>query len=158
MPIAPTRAEIDQLFADAGWHPARDESERVRELAEFVIADLAAHGCQVTLFPEAEAFLRSYGFLDVPFFPGAGRTDHFHTCARFCGDMAEQISDTMDDTQHPVFPIGWERIENGLVAMDPDKRMFYLHHTGIYYAGTGMHEAFSNLYTVRLQPIEEYLC
>ncbi|MGX1756927.1 SUKH-3 domain-containing protein [Streptomyces lydicus] len=157
MAIAPTPEEIDELFTNAGWQPDRDVSERVGELTEFVIADLAAHGCQVRLFPEAEAFLRSYGFLDVPFFPAAGHTDRFNTCAKFCSNMAEQISETMDDTQQPVFPVGWERIENGLVVMDPNNRMYYLHHTGTYFAGTGMHEAFSNLRTVQLQPIEEYL-
>ncbi|WP_371127328.1 SUKH-3 domain-containing protein [Streptomyces sp. KS_16] len=85
---------------------------------------MTAHGCQARLFPEAEDVLRSYGPLDVPFFPAAGHTDRFNACARFCSDTAEQISDTMDDTRQPVFPIGWERIQNGLVAMDPDNRMY----------------------------------
>ncbi|MFF8789895.1 SUKH-3 domain-containing protein [Streptomyces sp. NPDC015125] len=157
MAIAPTRAEVDQLFTDAGWHPARDVSERVRELAEFVIADLAAHDCQVGLFPEAEAFLRSYGFLDVPFPHATERTDRFNTCAKFCSNRSEHISELMDDTQQSVFLIGWERMENGLVVMDPHERMFYLHHSGTYYAGSGIHEAFSSLYTVHLQPIDDYL-
>ncbi|MFG2531609.1 hypothetical protein [Streptomyces sp. NPDC048516] len=63
----------------------------------------------------------------------------------------------MDGTQQSAFLIGRERIENGLVVLDLDERMSYLHHSGTYYAGKGMHEAFSNLHTVRLQPIEEYL-
>ncbi|MFE3884676.1 SUKH-3 domain-containing protein [Streptomyces lydicus] len=157
MSIGPTRTEIDQLFTNAGWHPDRDVAERVWELSEFVIADLAARDCQIRLFPEAEAFLRSYGFLDVPIPYTTECTDYFNTCAKFCGRRSEEISEIMADTQQPVFPIGWDRMENGLVVMDPTERMFYIHHSGIYYAGTGIYEMFSSLYTGHLQSIEDYL-
>ncbi|MFH8633381.1 SUKH-3 domain-containing protein [Streptomyces lydicus] len=156
MSTGPAREEIDQLLAAAGWHPARDMSEKVPELTEFVISDLATHDCQLELFPEAEAFLRSYGFLTVEFPYDAERTDTFNTCARFCSDKAEEISELMDDLQQSVFPIGWDKMENGLAVMTPDERMFYIHHSGTYYAGTGIHEVISSLYTGHLQPIEDY--
>jgi hypothetical protein len=157
MSTCPTREEIERLLANAGWHPDRDVSDRVPELTDFVIADLAAHDCQISLFPEAAAFLCSYGFLDVQFPYSAARMDHFNTCAKFCSDRAEEISELMDDLQQPVFPIGWDKIENGLVVMDPTERMFYIHHSGAYYAGTGIHEVISSLYTGNLQPVEDYL-
>ncbi|MGW7573587.1 SUKH-3 domain-containing protein [Streptomyces sp. NPDC054765] len=156
MSSGPTHEEIDQLLTAAGWHPDRDMSDRVPELTEFVIDDLASHDCQVELFPEAEAFLRSYGFLTVEFPYSAERTDHFNTCAKFCSDKAEEISELMDELQQPIFPVGWDKVENGLVVMTPAGRMFYLHHSGTYYAGTGIHEVISSLYTGRLQPIEDY--
>ncbi|WP_030070804.1 SUKH-3 domain-containing protein [Streptomyces natalensis] len=151
-----TRKEIDQLLTDAGWHPGRDVGDRVSELAEFVVADLAAHGCQVSLFSEAEAFLRSYGFLDVSFPYDEERTDHFNTCARFCNDRAGDISELADELQRPVFPVGWDKVEAGLVVMDPAQRMFYIHHSGIYFAGVGIHEVITSLSTGKLQDAEDY--
>ncbi|GAB7028810.1 SUKH-3 domain-containing protein [Streptomyces sp. NPDC021749] len=154
MSAGPSFEEIDQLLVAAGWHPARDMSDRVPELTAFVISDLAAHDCRLELFPEANAFLRSYGFLTVEFPYDADRMDRFITCARFCSDKAEEISELMDDLQQSVFPVGWDKVENGLVVMAPDERMFYLHHSGTYYAGMGIHEVISSLRTGRLQQVE----
>ncbi|MEW1660350.1 SUKH-3 domain-containing protein [Streptomyces sp. NPDC093707] len=151
-----TLAKVNRFLAEAGWHPGRDEANRVFELAEFVVSDLADHGCEVSLFPAAESFLRSYGFLDVEFPYDEGRTEHFNTCARFCEDEAEEIAELSEELQQPLFPVGWDKIEGGLAVIDPSGRMFYIHHTGFYYMGVGIQEAIATLYAGGLQPAEEY--
>ncbi|WP_414504408.1 SUKH-3 domain-containing protein [Streptomyces sp. NEAU-L66] len=156
MPSDATLEEVDLFLAEAGWYPGRDEADRVAELTQFVISDLAAHDCEVSLFPAAEAFLRSYGFLDVKFPYSPGSTEHFNTCARFCDDESEEISELSEDLQQPVFPVGWDKIEGGLAVIDPSDRMFYIHHTGFYYMGVGIREAISTLYVGGLHPAEEY--
>ncbi|MGX1974091.1 SUKH-3 domain-containing protein [Streptomyces kronopolitis] len=156
MPREETLKEVDKFLAQAGWHPERDKADRVAELTQFVIADLATHDCEVSLFPAAEAFLRSYGFLDVKFPYDPGRTEHFNTCARFCSNEAEEITELSEDLQQPVFPVGWDKIEGGLAVIDPLGRMFCIHHTGFYYMGVGIREAIACLYVGGLQPAEDY--
>ncbi|MGW7490872.1 SUKH-3 domain-containing protein [Streptomyces sp. NPDC054786] len=157
MPSDTTLEEIDHFLAEAGWDPGRDEADRVAELTQFVVSDLAAHDCAVSLFPAAETFLRSYGFLDVKFPYDPGRTEHFNTCARFCADEAEEITELSEDLQQSIFPVGWDKIEGGLAVIDPSDRMFYIHHTGFYYMGVGIREAIAALYVGGLQPVEDYL-
>ncbi|MEJ8649145.1 SUKH-3 domain-containing protein [Streptomyces sp. MS1.AVA.3] len=104
MPSAAILEEVDHFLAEAGWYPGRDEAHRAAELAQFVISGLAAHDCDVSLFPAAESFLRSYGFIDVKFPYTRTRTEHFDTCARFCDDQAEEISELSEDLKQSLFP------------------------------------------------------
>ncbi|MCZ1008952.1 SUKH-3 domain-containing protein [Streptomyces lydicus] len=151
MPSDAVLNQVDHFLAEAGWYPGRDEADRVAALTQFVISDLAAHGCAVSLFPAAESFLRSYGFLDVTFPYSPGRTEHFNTCARYCAGEAEEITELSEELQRPVFPVGWDKIEGGLAVIDPAERMFCIHHTGFSYMGVGIREAIAALYVGGLQ-------
>jgi hypothetical protein len=156
MAARPSPQEVEELLGEAGCHPGRDIADDAQELMSFVIDDLAAHDCHLSSFPKAEQFLRSYGNLDVTYPYTADRTEHFTTNSRFCSDVAEEIADLQESIKRPVFPVGTEKIEGGLALIDSKERFFYIHHSGTYYVGKGVHEALANLTVSNFREADEF--
>jgi hypothetical protein len=156
MATRPSPQEVEELLQEAGWHPGRDIADEARELMSFVIDDLAAHDCHLSSFPEAERFLRSFGNLDIAYPYTEDRTEHFTTNSRFCSDVAEEIADLQESIKRPVFPVGTEKIEGGLALIDSEECFFYIHHSGTYYLGKGVHEALANLTVSEFRDAEEF--
>ncbi|KNB51209.1 SUKH-3 domain-containing protein [Streptomyces caatingaensis] len=129
-----------------GWHPARD----IGRAATDAIADrkrqLEGQVYPFTYEPPAtiEPFLRSYGLLELPH-PGAPEV-------LFCLDPriayphdGEEIGELAENLGVAVFPVGYITEEGSVLVMDALGRVFELHHTGAYFRGADVAEAFASL-------------
>ncbi|WFB07102.1 SUKH-3 domain-containing protein [Streptomyces sp. LX-29] len=151
-----THEEIETRLRAAGWQPGRDAGAEAAELMRATTAGLAARGCSATPSPAAVTFLREFALLDLER-PFGERTEHCVFAARFFSEGdAEAIKELSDDLRQPLFPVAFERIENGVVLIDPLNRFFYTHWSGPYYLGHGKYEVLSSLLTGAHEDAEEF--
>lgn len=121
------------------------ERERVAERIEQV---LAARGVEHrhAVFPAAvEALQRYLGADSAVQVPGRSvRTAPFHIDPAWVADTADTLARVAERLGAPLFPLGTGGYE-GVLAIDPDRRVFLVDGTGEWSLGTGMPAALDTL-------------
>lgn len=145
-----TRDEIDAWLTAHGWHPGRANEPRnlarAGELLALRVRDAAAQGFPLEPWDAVRRFVASYADLAFPMPRAPERAFRADPSFGYAGD-AEDIAGLAGDLGQPLFPVGWETTEMGIVLLDRTGRFFYLHGTGPYFLGGDETEALSSLMT-----------
>ena len=140
---------------DSAWHrglarrrlhrrpaPAR---ERVAERIEQVLAVRGIEHEHVVSPAVVEALERYLGAESTVQVPGRSvRTAPFHIDPAWAADTADTLGRVARRVGAPLFPLGTAGYE-GLLAMDPQRRVFLIDETGEWSLGTGLPDALDTL-------------
>ncbi|WP_171170973.1 SUKH-3 domain-containing protein [Streptomyces sp. I05A-00742] len=155
MSTVPPSEEVGSWLAAHGWFEGRDAGSEVEVLIEARIRDFREQGETLSLLATAEAFLRSYGKLELPISETTGVRLILDPTGGYDED-AEDIVELANDLGQRLFPVGYETYEGGILLVDEVDRFFYLHHSGSYFLGEGALEMFANRLGGRTVAAEEF--
>ncbi|GAA2264121.1 MULTISPECIES: SUKH-3 domain-containing protein [Kitasatospora] len=139
----PTRRETEDWLAANGWFPGRDVGALADELVAVRVQDADEQGAPLVPSKAAVDFIHSYGDLTLTYPNNPQVTLILKPTIGYRGD-AEEINELGKELGEPLFPVGFETGENGIILVTPRGRFFYLHHTGGYYLGENALEALGN--------------
>ncbi|MEU4095052.1 SUKH-3 domain-containing protein [Streptomyces sp. NPDC026673] len=135
-------ATVRPWLEEHGWHPGRDVRDRVGEHVAFRLRDAERQGFPLTPSAAALGFLYSYGLLRLPYRAASEIALVVRPDVGYEGD-AEDFAELGANLRRPVFPVGYETSELGIVLVDDLGRLFYQHCTGPYFLGHDAYEAFA---------------
>ncbi|MFJ1755320.1 SUKH-3 domain-containing protein [Kitasatospora sp. NPDC088134] len=156
MALLPSAEDVEAWLEADGWFPGRDIGARADELIGIRVRDASAQGAPLTVFPRAVEFVRSFGELRLADPADAGRALWLRPTIGYDGDAAD-IGELAAGLGKALFPVGLETGENGILLVDDDGRLFYLHHTGGYFLGETPASAFAQWLSGRaMQDAEDF--
>ncbi|WUD75175.1 SUKH-3 domain-containing protein [Streptomyces sp. NBC_00510] len=135
-------ATVRPWLREHGWYPGRDVRDRIGEHLAFRLHEAERQGFPLTTFAAALGFLGSYGLLRLPYRAAPEIALVVRPDVGYEGD-AEDFAELGGNLRRPVFPVGYETSEGGIVLVDDLGRVFYQHPTGPYFLGHDAYEAFA---------------
>ncbi|MGW1428889.1 SUKH-3 domain-containing protein [Streptomyces sp. NPDC002431] len=141
----PTKEILDWLNRN-GWFPGRDIGDSARDLIQVRLQDAESQGFPLEVVEAAARVIRAYGLLDLKHPRASHSAFEMEPTGGYDGD-AREIAEMAAALGVPLFPVGFESSELGIILVDKIGRWFLLHHTGGYFLGEDAHEAFSRFIT-----------
>ncbi|MEV6932781.1 SUKH-3 domain-containing protein [Dactylosporangium sp. NPDC051485] len=144
--------EVDAALREAGWTPGRTDPARARMWALALASHASPSGHQHTVVPPAMTAFAEFGGLAVRA-DGAG--EQIARCGFVLDPLrglhaASTLADLGELIGARLTPIGAERDDAGLLAMDEHGRVFVLDHTADWYLGASIEEAITTLVLGRM--------
>lgn len=125
-----------------GWYAGRDVRDRIAEHLAFRLRDAERQGFPLTPSAAALRFLGSYGLLRLPHRGACEIALVVRPDVGYEGD-AEDFDELGCNLRRPVFPVGYETSEDGIVLVDDLGRVFCQRSAGPYFLGHDANEAFA---------------
>lgn len=141
----PTREVLDWLNRN-GWFPGRDIGDSARDLIQVRLKDAEAQGFPLEAVEAAVHVIRTYGLLSLEHPRASDSAFETEPTGGYDGD-AREIAEMAANLGVPLFPVGFESSELGIILVDKFGRWFLLHHTGGYFLGEDAYDAFSRFIT-----------
>ncbi|MFI0741882.1 SUKH-3 domain-containing protein [Streptomyces sp. NPDC021100] len=141
-PATTDRTDETELWLKAhGWYPGRDVGDALAGHVAERVRDFRDQGKELAPTRTAEAFLRTYGGLELPL------ADRVRLITEPDGGhvgIAEDVAKLAAHLGQRLFPVAYETYEGSVHLLDETDRFFLLHPSGTSYLGTGSREAFAN--------------
>lgn len=140
---------VDDALRTAGWQPGRWDIRQAEHWADTLRGHTAPGGHQHTVFPAAVEVWAEFGNLPIaPTGPGrrlapaAVHIDPLHAlhAARTLADLGRALGTR-------IGPLGSDGDQAALLAMDTERRVYSLDHTGDWYLGPDFDTALAALLT-----------
>ncbi|MFD7620369.1 SUKH-3 domain-containing protein [Streptomyces sp. NPDC059802] len=144
-PTRPTTEVLDWLTRH-GWFPGRDIGDSARDLIQVRLQDAEAQGFPLKAVDAAVSVIHTYGLLDLTHPRASHSSFEMEPTGGYDGD-ARLIAEMASGLGVPLFPVGFESSEFGIILVDEIGRWFLLHHTGGYFLGEDEYDAFSRFIT-----------
>ncbi|TLQ45452.1 SUKH-3 domain-containing protein [Streptomyces marianii] len=148
-PLSTTRfpVAVDAALRDAGWQPGRWDIKLAEHWADTLRAHISPGGHRHTVFPAAVEAWAEFGALRITP-PGPGRQTA-PTALRIdplAGlHLARTLSDLGRALDTEIAPLGEEGDAQAVLAIDTEGRVYSVDHTGDWYLGPDLDQAFVTL-------------
>lgn len=133
--------ELDGWLREYGWHPERNIGEEAEELVRSAVRVFAEYGVSTVPSSCALNIVRNYGKLK--FFLHDRPENHAVMVPGIVYQgQAEEVAEFEQELGEKMFAVGYDTYDGALFLVDDSNRVFLLHHSGNYFLGNGMREAF----------------
>lgn len=141
MEISDLSSDVREWLEQSGWFPGRDIGEAEADrLIGVRVRDAERQGHPLMPNDAAVRVIRSFGLLTLAH-PRGGLALEMRPTVGFDGDAA-LITELGENLGRRLFPVGHDSHDFDPLLVDESGRFFFMHHTGAYFWGSNVQDAF----------------